>query len=181
MGDNWDDIIEYLSSDNLPYTVQGIVIINKKTGRRTKLRSKNYEKVKHLKGNSPKMQYHYYYLRQNQLVKDFLKYYPEYKKLFQDFRSNLHDWTNQLYKNYISCFIRKEKSLKEFPYNFKTHMFKLHEMYIDDLKPENKFVSKYVVMTYVNNLPPPRLMYSVNHNIRKFSSDVTRATMYKYK
>ena len=61
MGDNWDDIIEYLSSDNLPYTVQGIVIINKKTGRRTKLRSKNYEKVKHLKGNSPKMQYHYYY------------------------------------------------------------------------------------------------------------------------
>ena len=29
MGDNWDDIIEYLSSDNLPYTVQGIVIINK--------------------------------------------------------------------------------------------------------------------------------------------------------
>ena len=128
-----------------------------------------------LKGNSPKMQHHYYYLRQHNLVKDFLNYYPEYNNLFRDFRSNLHDYTNQLYKNYISCFIKKDKPLKEYPYNFKTHMFKLHEKYINELRHENKYVNKYVVMTYVNTLPPPRLMYSVNHQFRKFERDNTIA------
>ena len=82
----------------------------------------------------------------------FLHYYPEYIQLFKDMRSNLHDYTNQLYKNYVDCFIKKTKPLKEFPYNFKNHMFHLHEKYIDDLKPINRYVTKYVVMTYVNNL-----------------------------
>jgi len=171
IGEKWQDILEYLSSDNLDYIVQGIVMVNKNTGERSKFRSKNYEKVKHLKGNSPKMQHHYYYLRQKRNVNDFLHYYPEYIQLFKDMRSNLHDYTNQLYKNYVDCFIKKTKPLKEFPYNFKNHMFHLHEKYIDDLKPINRYVTKYVVMTYVNNLPPPRLMYSVNYQFRKHDRD----------
>ena len=123
------------------------------------------------------MQYHYYYLRQRQQVGEFLKYYPEYNKLFNDLRSNLHDWTNQLYQNYISCFIKKEQPLRNYPYNFKTHMFKLHEIYLNDLKPENKYINKLEVMTYANNLPTPRLMYSVNHQMKQFSLDTKRANL----
>ena len=172
IGEKWQDMLEYLSSDNIDYIIQGIVMVDKNTGTRSKFRSKNYEKVKHLKGNSPKMQHHYYHLRQKRLVNDFLHYYPEYRQLFRDMRSNLHDYTNQLYKNYVDCFIKKTKPLREYPHNFKNHMYHLHEKYIDDLKPNNKYVTKYVVMTYVNNLPPPRLMYSVNYQFRKHDRDV---------
>ena len=179
IGETWDDLVNYLCSDNLDYTIQGIVIFDRKNSRRSKFRSKNYEKVKHLKGNSPKMQYHYYYLRQNGLVKDFLQYYPEYKKLFSDLRSNLHDWTNQLFKNYVECFINKKNSLKNYPYNFKTHMFKLHELYFYELKLENKYINKFEVINYVNNLPPPRLMYSVNYNMRKYTQDTNIANIMK--
>ena len=171
IGETWDDLVNHLSSDNLDYTNQGMIIIDRKNNRRGKFRSKNYEKVKHLKGNSPKMQYHYYHLRQTGLVKSFLQYYPEYKKLFSDLRSNLHDWTNQLFKNYVSCFINKQNPLKSYPYNFKTHMFKLHELYLYELKSESKYINKYEVINYVNNLPPPRLMYSVNYNMRKYTRD----------
>ena len=143
-------------------------LIDKKTGWRTKFRSKNYEKVKHLKGNSPKMQYHYYHLRQQGLVKSFLQYYPEYKKLFFDMRANLHDWSNQLYKNYRECFINKQKPLKNYPYNFKTHMYALHELYLYDLKSMGQYINKNEIIKYVNNLPPPRLMYAVNYNLRKY-------------
>jgi len=146
-------------------------LIYNKNGERTKLRNSTYEKIKHLKGNSPKLQYQYYHLRQQGGVKDFLKYYPEYKEEFSEFRTNLHKWTNQLYQNYISCFIRKEKALIDFPYNFKTHMYKIHEIYLNDLKPENKYVNKYVIVNYVNTLPPPRLMYSVNHNKKNFEKE----------
>ena len=169
-GCSWNDLLVYFNSENIDYKIQGIVIYNK-NGERTKLRNSNYEKIKHLKGNSPKLQYQYYHLRQQGGVKDFLKYYPEYKSEFSEFRVNLHNWTNQLYQNYISCFIRKEKPLVDFPYNFKTHMFKIHEIYLNELKPENKFVNKFVIVNYVNNLPPPRLMYSVNHIKNKFKKE----------
>ena len=169
-GDNWRQLSEHFFSDNLPYQFQGVMIWNTK-GQRTKIRNSNYEKVKHLKGNSPKLQYHYYYLRQNGAVGDFLKYYPEYKGDFSDFRRELHKYTSQLYQNYIKCFIRKEKPLVEFPYQYKTHMFKIHELYLNDLKLDGKFVNKQVVMNYVNTLPPPRLMHSVNHIKKQFDKD----------
>ena len=169
-GNNWKQLIEHFFSDNLPYQLQGVVIWNTK-GQRTKIRNSNYEKIKHLKGNSPKLQYHYYYLRQNGAVGDFLKYYPEYRQEFSDFRKELHKYTNQLYQNYINCFIKKQKPLVEYPYNFKTHMYKIHEHYLNELKEEGKYVNKGVVVEYVNTLPPPRLMYSVNHIKKQFDKD----------
>ena len=169
-GNNWKQLIEHFFSDNLPYQLQGVVIWNTK-GQRTKIRNSNYEKIKHLKGNSPKLQYHYYYLRQNGAVGDFLKYYPEYRQEFSDFRKELHKYTNQLYQNYINCFIKKQKPLVEYPYNFKTHMYKIHEQYLNELKADGKYVNKGVVVEYVNTLPPPRLMYSINHIKKQFDKD----------
>ncbi len=170
---DWQSLIKFYSSDNLDYRIQGVVAYNGL--HRTKFRSKNYEKVKHLKGNSPKIQYQYLNLRQTNKVKDFLYYYPEFRKDFSKLRRQLHEWTNQLYQNYISCYIKKQKPLKEFPYNFKTHMFKLHKLYIDELKSEGSYISKKVVVNYVNNLPPPKVMYSVNYIYNKHNYDTEKA------
>ena len=168
------DVHDEFSSDNKEYTFPGIVIKNKVTGQRTKIRNSNYERVRHLKGNTPKMQYHYYYLRQNGLVRDFLKYYPEYRQKFSEHRIVLHKWTSTLYQNYIDCFIKKMKPLKEYPYNFKTHMYKLHELYLNEYMPEKKYITRNVVIDYVNTLPPPRLMYSVNHVFKKHEIDLKK-------
>tara|TARA_B000000475_G_scaffold271426_1_gene269233 strand:- start:1537 stop:2775 length:1239 start_codon:yes stop_codon:yes gene_type:complete len=169
-GNSWKDMIDHFFSSNLPYQLQGIVLYNNK-GQRTKIRNKNYEEVKHLRGNSPKLQYQYYNLRQQDAVRNFLKYYPEHKQEFSDFRRDLHKYTAQLYQNYINCFIKKQKSLKEFPYQFKTHMFKLQELYINELKLDGKFVNKKVVIDYINTLPPPRLMHSINYIKKQFDKD----------
>ena len=169
-GSSWNDITEHFFSSNLPYQLQGIVLYNIK-GERAKIRNKNYEEVKHLRGNSPKLQYQYYNLRQQGLVRDFLKYYPEHKQEFSDFRRDLHKYTSQLYQNYINCFIKKQKSLKDYPYQFKTHMYKLQELYINELKLDGKFVNKGVVIEYINTLPPPRLMHSINYIKKQFDKD----------
>ena len=168
--EDWQSLIEFYSSDNLDYRIQGIIAYN--GVQRTKFRSKNYERVKHLKGNSPKIQYQYLNLRQTNKVTEFLYYYPESRKEFSKLRKQLHGWTNQLYQNYINCYIKKQKPLKEFPYNFKIHMFNLHMLYIDELRGEKSFVSKKVVVDYVNNLPPPKLMYSLNYIYNKHTDDV---------
>ena len=171
---DFNDVFEHFSTNNMPYTFQGIVIKNTLTGERTKIRNNNYERVRHLKGNTPKMQYHYYYLRQNGLVKEFLKYYPEYRDKFSEHRVTLHRWTNTLYQNYVDCFIKKTKPLREYPYNFKTHMYKLHELYLNKYMPEKKYVTRNVVIEYVNTLPPPRLMYSVNHIFKEHDLDLKK-------
>jgi len=65
--------------------------------------------------------------------------------------------------NYVSCFIRKEKPLKEYDFEYKTHMYKLHEKYKNELKQEKKIVDKKFVITYVNGLPPSQQMFLCNY------------------
>ena len=60
---------------NTSYHIQGVVI-KTDDGARYKFRNPNYEHVRHLRGNQPKLQYQYLVLRQSGKVKEYLQYYP---------------------------------------------------------------------------------------------------------
>jgi hypothetical protein len=172
---SYDDLKNKYASMNSLYSILGVVIKNKKTLERCKIRNPVYEYVRHLRGNQPKLQYQYLALRKNGKVGDFLNYYPENKRDFSYFRDNLHDFTITLYQNYISCYIKKEKTLKDFPDHFRTHMFQLHQKFINDLKPNNDYVNNSVVIKYVNSLHPSLQMYSLNAALRKRHIDIIKA------
>jgi hypothetical protein len=168
--DSWqsyDDLKNEYASMNANYSIMGVVIKNKRTLERCKIRNPVYEYVRHLKGNQPKLQYQYLTLRHAGKVGDFLTYYPENKKDFSYHRDKLHEFTDALYKNYISCYIKKEKPLKEFPDHFRTHMFHIHKIYVDELKSKNGYVNISVVIKYVNDLHPSLQMYSLNASLRE--------------
>ena len=61
---NIDDLTNLFLTRDLDYKIVGCVLYDKETGERLKIRNKNYEYVRHLKGNTPKIQYQYYSLRQ---------------------------------------------------------------------------------------------------------------------
>uniref|UniRef100_A0A6C0JZC3 T4 RNA ligase 1-like N-terminal domain-containing protein n=1 Tax=viral metagenome TaxID=1070528 RepID=A0A6C0JZC3_9ZZZZ len=170
----YDNLKEKYASMNTSYEVLGVVIKNKVTGERCKIRNPVYEYVRHLRGNQPKKQYQYLELRKEGKVGDFLNFYPENKKDFSYFRDKLHDFTNALYQNYISCYIKKERPLKEFPDHFRTHMFHIHKQYTDILKPKNDYVNNTVVINYVNGLHPSLQMYSMNACLRKRTVDFAK-------
>lgn len=159
---------EYASMNTDIYTM-GIVLYHK-SGDRSKLRNPNYEYVKHLRGNNTKLQYQYLSLRKLNSVKECLKYFPENQEQFNVFRSQLHLFTNSLYKNYINCYIHKEKPLKEFSPQFKTHMYNLHQLYLS-MREDKGYINKYIVINYVNNLEPAKLMYTLNYYLHKISSN----------
>jgi hypothetical protein len=167
----YSDLIEKYGSMNTPYTIVGVVIHNKTTGERTKIRNPVYEQVRNLRGNQPKLQYQYLSLRKEGNVKDFLKFYPENKKEFSTFRDQVHLFTNTLYSNYVSCYIKKEKPLAEFSEQFRTHMFNLHQFYRNELREKKQFVNNTVVQKYVNELHPSLLMYCLNFQMRKRNVD----------
>jgi hypothetical protein len=164
---SYSELIEKYASANTSYNIMGVIIKNNETGERTKFRNPIYEEVRHLRGNQPKLQYQYLSLRHSGKLPDFLKYYPEMKSEMSKFREQVHMYTNNLYSNYIACYIKKTKQLKEFPENYRTNMFKLHEYYINELRPKKIYINNTEVIKYVNNLHPSLLMYCLNYNMRK--------------
>lgn len=173
--ENYSDLVEQFGSMNTPYDVVGVVIYNKTTGERTKIRNPVYEQVRELRGNQPKLQYQYLCLRKEGKVKDFLKYYPENKPEFSKFRDQVHLFTQTLYSNYVSCYIKKEKPLIQFSEQYRTHMFNIHQVFMNDLREKKQFVNNTVVQKYVNELHPSLLMYCLNFQMRKRNVDTIEA------
>jgi hypothetical protein len=173
--DNYSELIEKYASMNTSYDVVGVVVHNYSTGERTKIRNPVYEQVRNLRGNQPKLQYQYLCLRKEGKVGEFLKYYPENKREFSSFRDQVHLFTDTLFSNYVSCYIKKQKPLIEFSEQYRTHMFNIHLKYINELREKKHFVTNTVVINYVNNLHPSLLMYCLNHQMRKRNVDTVVA------
>ena len=164
---SYDKLDEKYASMNTSYDILGYVVYNTTTGERMKMRNPMYEKVKALRGNQTKLQFQYLSLRSQGKVKDYLKYYPESKRDFSKYRDDVHMFTSTLYTNYRNCYVKKEKPLKEYGNQFRTHMYIIHQIYLTELKEENKYVDVSVVIEYVNKMKPDHLMYSLNYHHRK--------------
>jgi len=174
---NYSELVEKYGSMNTPYNIVGVILHNKITGERTKVRNPVYEQVRHLRGNQPKLQYQYLCLRSEGKVKDYLTYYPEHKSDFSSYRDQVHLFTDTLFSNYISCYIKKEKPLLEFSDQYRTHMFNIHQKYLHELKDKKQFVTNTVVQKYVNSLHPSLLMYCLNYNMRVRNIDIVKTDM----
>lgn len=147
----------------------GVVIYH--NGIRSKMRNPNYEYLKQLRGNNNKLQYQYLCLRKLNKVKEYLTYFPESHKQFNIFRKQIHLFTNSLYKNYISCYIKKEKPLKEFSLQFRIHMYNLHQHYLK-IRANNGYINKLIVINYVNELESAKLMYTLNYHLHQISKQI---------
>jgi hypothetical protein len=173
--DKYADLIDEFASMNTSYDVVGVVLHNKESGERAKIRNPVYEQVRNLRGNQPKLQYQYLSLRKEGKVGEFLKFYPENKKEFSCFRDQVHLFTNTLFSNYISCYVKKEKPLIEFSEQYRTHMYTIHQKYLKELREQKMFVNSIAVKKYVNELHPSLLMYCLNYQMRKRVVDTVAA------
>ena len=185
----YKEAIDNYASMNTPYHILGVVIYNKTTGQRCKIRNPNYEQVRLLRGNQPKLQYRYLTLRKEGKLSEYLKYFQEHRSEFSSFRDHLHLYTNTLYKNYVSCYIKKENPWNKYPSDYRNHMLALHQIYRQKVEPiveveftkenENtkkwklgkKCITKQVVIDYVNKLNPSQIMYSLNYHLRQRDVD----------
>ena len=165
---SWNNLLHQMTQSTLHYMILGCIIKCKDGTKRAKIRNPNYERVRNLRGNNPKLQFQYYNLRKMGRVKEYLYYFPEHNAIFQDMRDMIHRWTLKLWESYVSCYIKKTcRNLKMYPFQFRIHMYNLHQIYINKLRRERHYVSKQIVIKYVNNLEPAALMYSINYHLRQ--------------
>lgn len=164
-------LYQYISSivEVSNYETMGLVVyVEKYEGEhksfemRAKLRNPMYEKIRHLRGNQPKLQYRFCELYLQGDLGDFYTYYPEYQSQMKQMEVSMSKFIYILFKNYKECYIRKHKPLKEFEYAYKNHMYQLHQYYKTRLVPIGRRVEAYEVKQYIKRLHPSQLMYSLS-------------------
>ena len=168
---NIDDYIKSsITFDNNPNRFWmshiGINIICNNTDDRERYRHQIYQNVRLLRGNQPKLEYHYLDLRSQNKIGMFLTYYPEYRKEFNEYQKKLHTFTENLYSNYVSCYIKKTKPLLEYPKEYRTHMFNLHDQY-KKIRDHGEYIRMKNVIEYFNSLKSDIILYSLNFSKRQ--------------
>ena len=146
-----DDISEYKTKycgKDTDYNIIGIIIKNIKSGKRCKLRNPNYNLVKRLRGNQPNMIYRYIEALKKKSVEQYLHYFEEDKPFFIMYKTRLSQYIKELHNHYISCYIKKAHTSKEYPLLFRYHMYHLHKQY----KQSKKNIYQDDVKQYIYNL-----------------------------
>lgn len=161
-------------SHTTDFNIMGFVM--RLGNRRAKYRNPEYEFARLLRGNHPKIQFQYFNLRKTGKVKQFLKYYPEYSDAFSIYRKEIHYFTQTLHKYYIDCFIYKTQTLDKYSHEYKPHLYKLHNDYLNILRPNGEKMSYGYVISYVNNLEPERLMFAVNYKHHRIISGINETS-----
>lgn len=164
---SYQDLIDKYASNTTSYEIMGVVFKNVLTGERTKKRNPVYEQIKNLKCDQPKIQYRYLCLRKEGKVAEYLQYFPEHANECNKFRIQLHEFTNTLFSNYKECYIKKQKKLLDYPIQYRSHMFNLHNIYCTQLFSQKLFITHKIVKDYINSLHPSQQMFSLNYHLRK--------------
>lgn len=155
------------ASRSTDFACVGVVLKDYETGWRSKIRNPNYEEVKKLRGNIPKLQFLYLVLRHSGSVGKYLRFYKEHSKEFKNYQEQVHNFTHNLYVNYVDCFIKKKAHINTYPNQYKICMSALHKIYLDTMMYEGRHIHKGVVIKYFNTLPPQHQMYLLNYSYRK--------------
>ena len=160
-----DGLERIWASEDTDYGTLGIMLCDRATGLRSKIRNPEYEKVRQLRGNQPKLQYRFLSLRQGAAedVKAYLQYYPEDTDAFSNYGKQVRAFVQNLHHQYMDCKVRRAKDIKLVPFEYRNHVYTLHGQYLNDLRPLRRAVTRRVVEEYVNSLPAARLMFSINY------------------
>lgn len=103
----------------------------------------------------------YIFLRNNNLLKDYLKYFNDDSDLFNKYRELIYIMKNELHDCYIKYFIKKSIQKKDVPYQLKPLIYDLHTIY----KTEKKKITNEVVNDYLYNLPEKKICFVLNYYI----------------
>tara|TARA_B100000767_G_scaffold64316_1_gene60526 strand:+ start:11 stop:1159 length:1149 start_codon:yes stop_codon:yes gene_type:complete len=146
---------------DMSFQEQGLVF--KKGNLRSKVRNIEYENAKFLRGNNKNLLYKYIELRQKDLLEDYLKYFPEYKDNFDNYRKSIEKTTMKLFNIYKKSYIFKTINKNNIPFELRPLCYEMHGIYINS---NNKW-ERGNVIHFFNSLEPARIIFVLNYQKNK--------------
>ena len=154
--------------DTFDYSKEGVMLYSKDRLYRTKIISKEYLKVKNIKGNYPIIDLRLVELRndeENLLI--FLQYFPEYKEKLETIEKNIKNLEKLILRYYT--LIKKQKKQIDIPILLKKIIYELHGEYIKLISCYNQNPNKdkpsinlLNVSDLLKNIKPRRLCMLLN-------------------
>ena len=141
----------------------GIMITNLSTAEHCVIMNPTYEEYKRVRGNCPDNQYLYLNLRKMGIVTEYLRFFPQYQKLFFKFRDEYESLVTNIHQSYLSYYIlKKDVTISK---KYAQHICALHyNIYLPSLASEKIIITKKVVREYVNALEPGQILHIMNHS-----------------
>ena len=134
-----------LENKNLFFGIKGYTFYDK--NERYKIINENYQYVSSIKPNTNDLLYCYLETKKDKNLNEYLKYFPENRQQFDNYKDLLYKYTHTLYEYYCNSFIKNTIKRSDIPYEYKNIIYDLHNIY----KIENKKIDWKTVIDFVNN------------------------------
>ena len=147
------------------HNYQGFVI-KAADGRRWKLRTTEYNRVRGLRGNSPRLDFQYLWHWRNGNLHEYLTLYPEERGAANALVSRWKTVTSEVYHIYCDVFKARSMDRKAIPPKYRPLVYGLHSLYMETLKPAGKTVDWKACLEHMNNKDVPQMLYVLSWEYR---------------
>ena len=122
-------------------------------GHRWRVRNPNYLMLRALRGSEATATERFLRLRSEGKVTEYLKHYSEDRQTFWDLEQKLRAMTKMVFDSYCEVHKAHAKKLADLPKSIQPCVFRLHSLYLSDLKPQNQSVLMKNAVEIVNKMP----------------------------
>jgi len=162
----WEQLREMLADavSMKAHNVLGFVV--KQDDRRWKIRSPVYNQVRLMRGNSARRDFLWLSLWRSNTLPAYLSIYPEE---ITEANAIVNRWkhiTSVVYHTYCDVFKVRSMAKNAIEPKYRPFVFGLHNLYINELKPQNKSVDWKTAMQYMNSRDTAQALYAINWEVR---------------
>jgi hypothetical protein len=147
-------ISKFLMTKDWQY--QGVVFKDNK-GNRWRFRSDKYNYVKTLRGNSSSVVDRYAQIYTQNLINEYLQYYTEDTMFMTVQFLYINYITTMLYSLYVDVHITKTKTATDVDKILQPHLYRIHGIYLSQLKPNSKKITPQEIVLYLHKQPWQRI------------------------
>jgi hypothetical protein len=168
-------IREMLQNTNaIPHT-QGFVI--KRRGdatERWKIRTPSYQRVRRLRGNTARLDFHWMDLWSNGKLDEYLKYYGEDCIDAMHYVNGWKNLTTVVYKLYVEYFKARTGDRSNIPAKYRPLVYGLHNLYLTELKPAHRSLDWRETVRWMNSRDTAQKVFVLNWDLRQSKSAAAR-------
>lgn len=147
------------------HNCQGIVV-KSADGRRWKVRTPEYNRVRGLRGNSPRRDYLWLKHWKAETLRDYLRIYPEERGAADSVVNRWKTATADIYRIYCDVFKAHSLDKSLIPPKYRPHVYGLHTLYRETLKPAGGKVDWKACLAYMNAKDVPQMLFVINWELR---------------
>jgi hypothetical protein len=164
---DWADVREKVAEMNRRFAHNSAgLVIKSADGRRWKLRTPEYNRVRLIRGNSARRDFLWLHLWSTNMLRDYLTYYPEERALADGVINSWKRVTSDVYNIYRDVFKARTMPKTAIPPKYKPLIYDLHNLYMNTLKPAGKTVDWKTCLEHMNNKDTAQKLFVINWEVR---------------